>query len=163
MLADVTRAARRRRIKNANPQILLAASHGGHLSELLELVDYNPSKMRILTYDSARTRRIPGAVLIPNIGRNPIRMGSAFIKALVLVVVQKPCVVISTGSEIAIPVLLAAWLVRIPTVFIESCTRIRMPTFTGKTVYPFVTLFLTQSEELRKAYGGKATYEGGLV
>ena len=139
------------------------ASHGGHLSELFEMLRYEPERMLLLTYDSTRTRTIPGVLRVENIGRSPWRLLTTFLLGFFGLVRSRPKLVISTGAEIAIPVLLAARLLRIPTIYIESCTRVRRPTITGKLVYPLSTLFLVQSEDMLSHFGPQALYRGGLV
>jgi UDP-N-acetylglucosamine:LPS N-acetylglucosamine transferase len=76
---------------------------------------------------------------------------------------EKPKLIISTGSEIAIPAFYLAKLLRIKTVFIESWTRVDRPTGTGKIVYPVSDLFLVQWERLLPKYGKKAKYEGAIL
>ncbi len=143
--------------------IWLVASHGGHLSELFDMIGYEPERMLLLTYDSTRTRTLPGTLLVENIGRNPWRLLTTFSRAFLALVQGRPKLVISTGAEVAIPVLLAARLLRIATIYVEPCTRVRRPTLTGKLVYPLSTLFLVQSEEMLSHFGPRAIYRGGLV
>lgn len=143
--------------------IWLVASHGGHLSELFDMVGYEPERMLLFTYDSTRTRGLPGALRVENIGTSLWRLLTTFILGFLALLRSRPRLVISTGAEIAIPVLLAARLLRISTIYIESCTRVRTPTLTGKIVYPLSTLFLVQSEELLPSFGPRAIYRGGLV
>ena len=143
--------------------VWLVASHGGHLSELFDMLRYEPERMLLLTYDSTRTRTIPGVLRVENIGRNPWRLLTTFLLGFFALVQSRPKLVISTGAEVAIPVLLAARLLRIPTIYIETCTRVNRPTITGRIVYPLSTLFLVQSEGMLSRFGPQALYRGGLV
>jgi UDP-N-acetylglucosamine:LPS N-acetylglucosamine transferase len=116
-----------------------------------------------ITYDSARTRGLERKYLLRNIGTNPLVMARAFLSMLRILLREKPKLIVSTGSEIAIPAFYLAKLLRIKTVFIESWTRVDRPTGTGKIVYPVSDLFLVQWERLLSKYGKKARYEGTIV
>ncbi len=141
----------------------LVASHGGHLSEMFDLLDYDPGSMLVVTYISDRASKLRNAVFVHNIGRNPLRFLVTLMKVMVLMSERRPKLVISTGSEIAVPVFIVAYLLRIPRIYVESCTRVRTPTFTARIVYPLSSVFLVQSPELISSFGKKAIYEGGLV
>jgi UDP-N-acetylglucosamine:LPS N-acetylglucosamine transferase len=116
-----------------------------------------------ITYDSPRTRVLEHKYLIKNIGTNPLVMAQAFLSTFVILFREKPKLIVSTGSEIAIPAFYLAKILRIKTVFIESWTRVDRPTGTGKIVYPVSDLFLVQWESLLKKYGKKAKYEGSIL
>jgi UDP-N-acetylglucosamine:LPS N-acetylglucosamine transferase len=116
-----------------------------------------------VTYDSTRTRGLERKYLLKNIGTNPLIMAQAFLSMLSILLKEKPNLIVSTGSEIAIPAFYLAKLLGIKTVFIESWTRVDRPTGTGKIVYAVTDLFLVQWENLLKKYGRKAKYEGAIL
>jgi len=116
-----------------------------------------------ITYDSVRTRELERKYLLANIGKNPWRMMTATCRMLKVLRREKPRLIVSTGSEIAIPAFYLAKLLRIKTIFIESWTRVIRPTGTGRIVYPVSDLFLVQWEALLAKYGKKARYEGGVL
>lgn len=149
--------------ERAEGYVLLVASHGGHLSELLDLVPYDGSTMFLVTYESRRTQSIDRVMRLPNIGLNPLRLLATFLRAVLLVSRRRPQLIISTGSEIAIAFFIVARLWQIPTIYIESCTRVKTPTRTGRLVYFFADRFLVQSEVLVAVYGDRAIYRGSLV
>jgi len=145
-------------------KICLVCSHGGHLTELLQLMEaFEGHETFFITYDSARTRELQCKYLLKNIGQNPFRMVSAAFSILIILCKEKPDLIVSTGSEIAIPAFYLAKLFRIKTIFIESWTRVVQPTGTGRLVYPVSDVFLVQWERLLTKYGKKAKYEGGLI
>ena len=76
---------------------------------------------------------------------------------------EKPKLIVSTGSEIAIPAFYLAKFFGMKTIFIESWTRVVQPTGTGRIVYPVSDVFLVQCERLLTKYGKKAKYEGAIV
>ena len=145
-------------------KICLVCSHGGHLTEILQLEEsFEGHETFFITYDSIRTRQLEHKYLLRNIGTNPIVMASASLSTLRILLKERPRLIVSTGSEIAIPAFYLAKLLRIKTVFIESWTRVDRPTGTGKIVYPVSDLFLVQWESLLTKYGRKAKYEGAIL
>jgi UDP-N-acetylglucosamine:LPS N-acetylglucosamine transferase len=116
-----------------------------------------------ITYDAARTRELERKYLLRNIGTNPIFMAQAFLSTLIILLREKPKLIVSTGSEIAIPAFYLARLLRIKTIFIESWARVIEPSGTGRLVYPVSDVFLVQWEQLLSKYGKKAKYEGAIV
>jgi beta-1,4-N-acetylglucosaminyltransferase len=147
-----------------NMKICLVCSHGGHLTEILLLTEaFEGHETFFITYDSVRTRQLEHKYLLRNIGTNPLVMASASLSTLRILLKERPKLIVSTGSEIAIPAFYLAKLLRIKTVFIESWTRVDRPTGTGKIVYRVSDLFLVQWESLLKKYGKKARYEGAIL
>jgi beta-1,4-N-acetylglucosaminyltransferase len=145
-------------------KICLVCSHGGHLTELLEVMEaFEGHEIVFVTYDSARTRRLENKYLLPNIGTNPFRMAVAFATIWRILWREKPDAIVSTGAEIAIPAFYIAKVLGIKTIFIEAWTRVYKPTGTGRIVYPVADVFLVQWEELLPSYGPKARYEGGVL
>ena len=146
-------------------KICLVCSHGGHLSEMLQLKEaFEGHETFFITYDSPRTRALmERKYLLRNIGTNPLVMAQAFLSTLRILLKERPRLIVSTGSEIAIPAFYLAKVLRIKTIFIESWTRVDRPTGTGKIVYPVSDLFLVQWERLLSKYGKKARYEGAIL
>jgi len=145
-------------------KICLVCSHGGHLTELLCLKEaFEGHETFFVTYDSARTRQLERKYLLRNIGTNPILMALTFLITFRILLNEKPKLIVSTGSEIAIPAFYLAKPLRIKTLFIESWTRINRPTGTGKIVYPVSDVFLVQWEQMLAKYGNKAKYEGAIL
>jgi beta-1,4-N-acetylglucosaminyltransferase len=145
-------------------KICLVCSHGGHLTELLEVIEaFEEHHIVFVTYDSARTRLLESKHLLSNIGTNPFRMAAAFVSVWRILRKEKPDVIVSTGAEIAIPAFYLAKVLGIKTIFIEAWTRVYKPTGTGRIVYPIADVFLVQWEELLPSYGPKAIYEGAVL
>ena len=146
-------------------KICLVCSHGGHLSEMLQLKEaFEGHETFFITYDSPRTRGLTGRkYLLRNIGTNPLVMGQAFLSTFRILCRERPKMIVSTGSEIAIPAFYLAKLFRVRTIFIETWTRIVQPSGTGRIVYPVADVFLVQWERLLTQYGKKAKYEGAVI
>lgn len=146
-------------------KIALVCSHGGHLTEMLYLMDaFKEHEVFFITYDNFRTQGLKHRkYLLENIGTNPTKMLKAFFIIGKILAREKPDVVVSTGSEIAIPAFVIAKVLGIKTIFIESWCRIKTKSGTGKIVYYLSDLFLVQWPQLLKLYGKRAKYVGAVV
>lgn len=65
---------------------------------------------------------------------------------------RRPDVVISTGAGVALPFFVIAWVLRIPTVYVEVFDRIDSATLTGRLCRPFTTRFCVQWPEQQPLY-----------
>lgn len=83
------------------------------------------------------------------------------LKSLVLIVKERPTVVVSTGALATIPLCILAKLFRSKLVYIESFAKVDSPTQTGKLLYRFADRFYVQWESMRKFYP-KAIYVGAV-
>lgn len=138
-------------------RLLLIASTGGHLSQLLELRDWWGGHERhwvtfrkddavsalaneSVTYAFHPTTRHLG---------NALRNG-----ALALSVIRevRPDVIVSTGAGVAFPFFVVARTLRIRTAYLEVYDRIRRPTLTGRLCYPLCDVFMVQWPDQQLAY-----------
>lgn len=74
---------------------------------------------------------------------------------------EKPDVVISTGTYIALPFMLYCKLHRKKLIYIETFARVTDTTKAGRMMYKFADLFIYQWPELRKYYP-KGVYGGSI-
>lgn len=116
-----------------------------------------------LTYRSERTKNLPAAYLIDNLGEKPWTIILALLRIAELIRCERPRIMVSTGSEVAIPAFFLARLAGIETVFIETCARVWTPSGTARLVYFASNHFFVQWESLARRFGRKARYEGGLL
>jgi len=146
-------------------KIALICSHGGHLTEMLHLIEaFEGHDMFFVTYNSPRTINLKyRKYFLKNIGTNLLRMLLAFLRFLTIFIRERPRFVVSTGSEIAIPAFFIAKLLGIKMIFIESWCRVKNPSGTGKIVYYVSDLFLVQWPQLLNEYGEKAKYVGAVI
>lgn len=148
-------------------KIALICSHGGHLTEMLELLEaFRGCELFFVTYASKRAdelERQHRVYAIDNIGASPLRLLQSLPATWRILRQERPDVLVSTGSEIAIPFFVLAKFSRTRTVFVESYCHVKTPSRTGKVVYPFSDVFLVQWSQLLEAYGTKARCEGGLL
>ncbi|CAN5805258.1 UDP-N-acetylglucosamine--LPS N-acetylglucosamine transferase [soil metagenome] len=136
---------------------LLVGSAGGHLAQLVRLEPWwreldrtwvtfdKPDARSLLARESVVWAHHPTTRNVPNLLRN-----------LVLAVRQvwqlRPDVVVSTGAGVAVPFFVVAWLLRIPTVYVEVFDRIDSATLTGRLCRPFTTRFCVQWPEQASLY-----------
>jgi UDP-N-acetylglucosamine:LPS N-acetylglucosamine transferase len=145
-------------------KICLVCSHGGHLTEILQLTEaFEGHETFFITYDAVRTRQLVHKYLLRNIGTNPLVMAIDSLYILRILLKEKPRLIVSTGSEIAIPAFYLAKIFGIKTIFIESWTRIIQPSGTGRIVYPVADVFFVQWQKLLAKYGTKAKYKGSVI
>jgi UDP-N-acetylglucosamine:LPS N-acetylglucosamine transferase len=120
----------------------------------------------LVTYRCVRTEALAGRERVyftPTAGTNPWLMTVTFLYALRILLKERPDVVVSNGSEVAIPFSWLGKLLGAKVVFIESWSRMHTRSGTGPLVYPVADLFLVQWPALLEEYGSKARYEGGVA
>lgn len=132
------------------------------MTELLELrAAWDAHEIFFITYYSQR-EELARTYTYKNLTKYPLSVFPFFFSVLRVLWRERPGWVISDGAEIAIPVIVAAKVLRIKTMFIESICRVNTPSFTGRIVYPLVDVFFVQWASLLARYGSKASYEGGV-
>ena len=94
--------------------------------------------------------------------RNLFNLIRNFIMAVTVIIKEKPDILISTGGPICIPFFYMGRLLGIKSIYVESLTRIKDLSLTGKLVYPAANVFLVQWEELSRKYK-KAQFQGQLM
>lgn len=145
-------------------KVCLVCSHGGHLTEMLYLLEvFEREEIFFVTYDSPRTQNLDyKKYLFPNFGERPLELLKNLHKIIKIIVKEKPDIIFSNGAEIAIPFFYLGKLFGKKTIFIECYTRINNPTVTGTFVYPVSDLFFVLWPELLNKYRKKAQYIGGI-
>lgn len=141
-------------------RLLLIASSGGHIFEMFCLRDFWKDKDRLwVSFPTADAKYLlrdepgvhwaayPTVRNVPNLLRN-------LVLAWRLLRRERPDMILTTGSGVAVPFMWLARLMGIPTVFVESVTRITEISLTARLVRPFVTKMLVQWPELVARYPG---------
>lgn len=154
--------------KNINtPKICLVCSSGGHFLQLYSLrpfwerenhfwVSFAKEDTQSLLKDEKKYWAYqPTNRNIPNLIRN-IRLAFQIIKK------ERPTLVISTGAGVAVPFICAAKFFGIKTIYVESLTRIRGLSLSGKMLYGIVDHLFVQWPEMALKYK-KARYEGQVI
>lgn len=144
--------------------ICLTCSHGGHLNEMLQLREaFEGCHTFYFCYDAETTRTLPGAYLVPNMARNPWEFLKNLGRVWRIFRRERPGLIVSTGAEIAIPVVLVGKLFRARALYIECGAQVAHPSVTGRVMYWLADEFYVQWPELLAAYGPRARYVGSLI
>ena len=140
-------------------KILMAASSGGHLEEILALKQLKEQYETVLVTEKTEyeVRFWQDKVyLFPQMNRREWKGVLDFFKcfpaAAKILREENPDAVLSTGAMMSFPFLLMAKLQKRKTIFIECLFNVDAPTLTGKLAYSFVDLFLVQWPEMLKVY-----------
>lgn len=148
-------------------KIGLVCSQGGHMTQMMELQEaFGSHDTFWITYFSKRAdvlAKLTQVYQLENIGASPVRLLKSLWPAWRILRREKPALLVSTGSEIALPFFYLGRLMGIKMIYVESVCRINTPSQTGKLVYPIVDQFYVQWPGLAKVYGPKARYVGGLL
>jgi len=149
------------------PPLLFVASSGGHLAQLLALEPWyrdrnrhwvcfdTPDAVSLLRNETVTWSYHPTTRSVRNLVRN-------LVLAARLVRRRRAGALVTTGAGVAVPFVLIAWLLRIPTVYIEVFDRIDTPTLTARLCRPLLSAMLVQWEEQRRLYP-EATVVGQLI
>lgn len=148
-----------------NKKIGLICSPGGHLVEVLQLIEaFEDYPFFFLTYDEKATIDRENTYYMGNFAKNPLSLITGILKILYVFLKERPRVLFSTGAEIAIPSFyIGKFLFRTKLIYLECSAQVYSPSLTGRWVYPITDLFLVQWEYLLNHYGPKAKYVGGLI
>ena len=145
-------------------KICLVCSHGGHLTEMLELSEaFGGHDVFYITYESERTSALVRAYRFQNFTKDRLSLLTFVPRAFKILLKERPQVIVSTGAELAIPIFYLSKLLGIKTVFVESCCRVVSTSLTGRFVYPVADVFLVQWPSLLGRYGPRARYRGSLL
>lgn len=143
------------------PRLLLIASTGGHLTQLVALRRWWEDCERTwITFDNQHARSaLAGETVIhahsPTTRNIPNAVRNALLARRTLTDLR-PDLVISTGAGVAAPFFAVAHVRGIRTMYIEVIDRIASRTLTGRMVYPFVDQFAVQWSEQERLYPGAA-------
>jgi beta-1,4-N-acetylglucosaminyltransferase len=148
-------------------KVCLVCSHGGHLTELLQLLPaFRGQQLVIATYHSARddqVRALARAYFTANAGRSPWRMARTALWALHILRIERPAAIVSLGAEIALPFFYLGRAMGIRTLFIESWCRVESLSLTGRLVYPVADAFWVQWPALLAICGGRGAFRGAIL
>jgi beta-1,4-N-acetylglucosaminyltransferase len=148
-------------------RVLLVASSGGHLLELLELANqYESDRRHWVTFDKPDARRrLIGESVTFAYGPTNRHLGNLLrnlVLAFPVVMRVRPDAVITTGAGVGVPFLYVARLFGKRAIYIESLARVDQLSLSGRLVYPVATHFFVQWPELSERYR-KSRYAGAIM
>ncbi len=142
-----------------SPHLLLVASSGGHLAQLLALRPWWEKHRRTwVTFDTPVARSTlegenvvsafhPTTRNVPNAVRN-LRLAGRVMAEL------RPDLVVSTGAGLAAPFFLIARKRSVPSIYLEVYDRVDTTTLTGRMCRPLASAFCVQWPEQLDLYPG---------
>ena len=156
--------------------VLVVMGEGGHTKQCLRLIDllgtsdYRYSYVVVAEDQVTQAKiRTPGAVyrvarpgstkshLLVRLAKLPL----CSLQSCAAVLSTRPDAVLSAGPGVAVPASVFAKLLGARIIYIESFSRVRRLSLTGRLLRPLADLFFIQWEELRPA-APRAVYAGRL-
>jgi UDP-N-acetylglucosamine:LPS N-acetylglucosamine transferase len=124
--------------------VLLVSTQGGHLAQMLALREWWSRRDHFWVCPETPdvVDRLAGERVIRSYSpttRNLLNLARNIVLAIGVLRRERPSIVVSAGAGVAVPFFVVAWLLRIPTVFIEVYDRVDTPTLTGRLCGPFTT------------------------
>jgi UDP-N-acetylglucosamine:LPS N-acetylglucosamine transferase len=154
----------KKKLKDRCLKVCVACSSGGHLAEALKAtaqLDHDKYFVTFWTKNLKEFSEKNKVYCLTHPRHNPFRLLRNCIEAFVLLLREKPDLIISTGADVAVSTCVLGKLMRIKIIYIESGGYVSKPSISGRLVYPFADLFIVQWKPTIKNYP-KAVYGGPL-
>jgi UDP-N-acetylglucosamine:LPS N-acetylglucosamine transferase len=154
------------RRRHQRDKVVLVASSGGHLLQLVQLRDEWPRDRRHwITFDKPDAISLLAEEDVTFAYHPTNRNVRNFLRNVVLAfrVLRRlrPAAVVTTGAGVAVPFCWIGKVLGARIIFIESFSRITEPSLTARLVHPVADEFFVQWPELQSRFT-KAKYEGAL-
>lgn len=138
-------------------KICLAASAGGHLSQLLALADSwkGHDTFCVATSEVVRGRlqKHGKTYIVGECNRqHPLQVLSVLLRCIVIALRERPQVVISTGAAAGCLVCFLCKSIRAKIIWVDSITNVERLSLSGRMVRRIADLFLVQWPELARKY-----------
>ena len=153
--------------KDKKLRICLAASAGGHISQLLKLAEcWNGYETFCVTTTEVVRNKLNKLGEVYVVGecnrQHPLRVIAVFLRCLRIVFKERPDVVISTGAAAGCMLCFLGKMFGAKVVWIDSITNVERISLSGRMVRYVADLFLVQWPELTGRYK-KVGFVGTLV
>ena len=154
-------------------KILIPTTPGGHLKQILLLADDLKTRFDLVfvTYKSSsignslKNQKVRFVIdpfrRLKGIFRYPLLLVLSF-QALIILLKENPDAIVSAGANVPIPFCYLGKLLGKKIIFLESWSRVRVPSLSGKLAYKVSDLFFIQWKPLKRVYP-KAVYAGRLM
>lgn len=149
-------------------KILLAASSGGHLEQIMCLKALQRDYECVLVTEDAGYQ-VDGwqqrTYYLPQVNRKEkdclIKLIKIFKESYKILKLEKPDVIVTTGALAVLPMCLLSKKYRIRLIYIESFAKVHSPTITGRVIYRFTDVFIVQWKSMLEIYPN-AIYGGAI-
>lgn len=145
-------------------KICLVSSSGGHY-EQLKMLKTLGQENEIFFVTEKTDYKVKADFYLPQTGSNDkkfiLKMTKNLFQSLKIWIQEKPDIVITTGTVVAIPLALLAKIAGKKIIYIETYARVNDGTKAGKFMNRFADLFIVQWESLLNIYP-KAIYGGSI-
>ncbi len=153
--------------KDKKLRICLAASAGGHISQLLKLAEcWNGYETFCVTTTEVVRNKLNKLGEVYVVGecnrQHPMRVIAVLLRCLCIVFKKRPDVVISTGAAAGCMLCFLGKMFGAKVVWIDSITNVERISLSGRMVRYVADLFLVQWPELTSRYK-KVEFVGTLV
>jgi beta-1,4-N-acetylglucosaminyltransferase len=148
--------------------LLIVCSSGGHLLEMIELREAWSGFERVwVTFDKSDVRSLlrdervlhahgPTNRNVPNLLRN-LRLAVRVLRE------ERPAAILTTGAGVAVPFAWIGRVLRIPTVYVESVTRIEGLSLSARMIAPVASRLYGQWPELANTSPGRIMFAGNVL
>lgn len=148
-------------------KICLAASAGGHLTQLLKIADswkeYDTFFITTSSVVKEKLKKYGNVYVTCESNReHPFKLIKVLMSCFRILLKEKPDVIISTGASVGCIVCVLGKLSGAKVIWIDSITNVERLSLSGRLVLPFANLFLTQWQKLSNKYPN-VSYEGTLI
>jgi len=155
------------RADKRHPKIALAASAGGHLTQLLKVADCVKGRdVFVVTTSDAVRRTLAGMGNVYVVGecnrQHLLRVVAVLFRCIRIVLRERPDVVISTGAAHACILCFLGKMLGAKIVWMDSITNVDRISLSGRMVRRISDLFLVQWPELAERYRG-VEYIGSVI
>ena len=143
--------------KHKQLRICLAASAGGHISQLLKLAEsWDRYETFCVTTTQVVRDKLSGFGEVYVVGEcnreHPVRVIAVLLRCIRIMFRQKPDVVISTGAAAGCMLCFLGKMIGAKVVWIDSITNVERLSLSGRMVRYIADLFLVQWPELAGRY-----------
>lgn len=145
-------------------RVCIVSSCGGHLTEvqLLRTAYERYDHFYVLNDRIELSECMRGRTFFIRHAERDVRVLINLAEAYRIIWRERPNVILSTGAGPIVPFALVGRAFGIPTIYIETWTRIRRPSLTGRIMYWLAARFYYQWPELAR-YFPRGRYVGALV
>jgi UDP-N-acetylglucosamine:LPS N-acetylglucosamine transferase len=152
-------------MKKFKRDLCVVCSSGGHLSEaIIALEACGADRVLVTRFDAHVKQRAANCRLryLVDPHNSLLKYSVNFIQAAFIFTLERPRVVFTTGSGIAIALCIIGKVYGSKVIYLESGARVLDLSRTGRLLYRFADLFYVQWEGLTQKYP-KAIFAGRLI